>query len=98
MIQTENIIKQHYINNLQPNYFVTLPFTKDEKIEETNVTCFFCVETLPRTLKCVGIEHLDSVDNKILENKTYGKYYPTHIYIFKDVSFDLDLERNRLIR
>jgi hypothetical protein len=97
MIQTENISKEHYINNIKPDYFISFPFVNGEQINETNVTCFFCVETLPMKLKCVGIDFFDKIDNDIIKNKQYGKYYPTHIYIFKHIKFDLEEERKRLI-
>lgn len=97
MIKTENISKVHYINNTKPDYFIALPFIKDEQINEKDVTCFFCVEFLPASLKCVGIDFFKEVNNKTLENYTYGQYRPTHIYIFKNVEFDLDKERERLV-
>lgn len=97
MIQTENIHKEHYINDIKPDYFISLPFVKEEQINETDVTCFFCVETLPMKLKCVGIEFFDTIDNELLETVQFGRFYPTHIYVFKDVIFDLDKERERLI-
>lgn len=97
VINIENISKEHYINNIKPDYLVSLPFVKDEQINETNVTCFFCVETLPMKLKCIGIEFFDIVDNKLLETIKFSEIYPTHIYIFKNATFDLDKERERLI-
>lgn len=97
MIKTENISKAHYINNTKPDYFITLPFIKGEQINEEDVTCFFCVEFLPNSLKCVGIDFFEEVNNETLEAYTYGQYRPTHIYIFKNVKFDLDKERGRLI-
>lgn len=97
MIKTENISKEHYINNIKPDYFITLPFSKDEQIKDFDVTCFFCVQTRPMQLKCVGIEYFAEINNKILKNYRFGEYFPTHLYIFKNAFFDLKKERERLI-
>jgi hypothetical protein len=97
MIQTENISKEHYIKAICPQYFIKLPFNKNEKINETKVTCVFMGNSVIGHLECVGIEYFDKIDTEILLSKTFGKCSPIYVSVFKGIPFNIDEQRKRLI-
>ena len=94
----EQINTDHHIEGTTPDWYIELPFKKDEIFEQTNVTCVFSVDEHlnPRVLVPIGIEYYERVDNKILEDTRFGGKVPRYVYVFKEKPFNIESTRSRL--
>jgi len=101
MIQTkEQINSNHHIEGLTPDWFIELPFKKDENFEQVNVTCVFSMDEHlnPRVLVPIGLDYYyEKVDNKILEDTRFDNKVPRYVYVFKEKPFNIEDTRHRLL-
>lgn len=96
MIQTENIDRKFYVDNIKPDYLIELPLG-DETIEYKNATCFFLIQKgHPDNLKYISVDFFDSFTNDDFKNDKYKGFPISFILVFENKPFSIDDIKSRI--
>lgn len=81
-----------YFELFIPDFIVKFELKDDETINENDVTCIYLFHPMmqPSTLKFMGIEFYQTIDNTVLEEYSVNGNKPNQVYIFKGKPFNIE--------